>query len=105
MLTLALLLDLSGTIIELRPSETPRAEAEVVMRNLPLNGPHDNGVYTLSLGELVVGVEFVWEFGPEGEDGLLVIPPDGMICEPLDCIMSPAEGFEGKVTLFPWEGM
>lgn len=74
---LALALDLSGTLIALVPPRDPAALAEVTVENFQMNGPHDNGTYPLELDGLVVLVTFHWEYGPAGEDAVIVTPPPG----------------------------
>lgn len=98
-------ISLSGTVIELRETEMGGAEAEVVMSNRPVNGPSDNGDYTLALGGLTVAMTFTWDAGPEGQDRVSVLPPDGMICQPTSCTIEIQEGQDGILYLIPWEGM
>lgn len=79
--------------------------AKVTMNNWSANGPKDDQTYLLSMPGLTVEIEFVWDHGEIGEDRLTVIPPDGMICEPVSCEMLVPEGSTGVVMLLPWVGM
>lgn len=102
---LALLLDLSGTIITLQPTEHPTAIAEVVMENNQVNGPHDEIVAELDLDGLKVWVSFDWDSGLDGEDAIAVSPPDGILCDPSDCVLQVREGETGTLYLYEWSGM
>ena len=96
---------ISGTPVTLQPSTEPGAVAEVVMENISMNGPEDDGEYTLNLGEISVIAVFLWEADPvTGADRITVIAP-GYICEPRNCEMTVTEGGTGRVLLMPWEGM
>lgn len=99
------LLDISGTHVTLGPTDHPRAVAEVVMRNSLTNGPHDNGTHAMAWDGLTVWVRFDWDAGHFGADRLTVTPPDGMICEPMDCAMTVDEMGQGVVYILEWEGM
>jgi hypothetical protein len=101
---LGLLLDISGTLVELHPPSDPAAMAEVVMLNIELNGAHDNGHYELHLDGLTVGLEFQWQAGAFGEDAIVVTPPEGVFCEPVDCRIVVPEGQRGTVLLFDFVG-
>ena len=101
----AMLLNLSGTLIDLRPTARVEAEAEIVIENRMSNGPADNGHYGLTLGDLTADVEFIWDFGAEGEDAIRVTPPDGMICRPASCELIVPEGATDTLFLIPWSGM
>jgi hypothetical protein len=102
---LALLLDLSGTIITLQPSPDPGAVAEVVMENVELNDSMDNGTYPLAMPGLAVDVEFKWQADAYGSDAVIVTPPDGFVCIPENCTATVPEGMRGGVTLYDWRGM
>jgi hypothetical protein len=101
---LALLLDLSGTIITLQPSPDPAAVAEVVMDNVDLNDSRDNGTYPLSMPGLTVEVEFIWQHDASGDDAVVVLPPDGITCLPVDCTAVVPEGKRGGGDPFRLEG-
>jgi hypothetical protein len=101
----ALALDLSGTIITLQPTEEPGAVAEVEMRNVPTNSDAENGEYPLTLGDLTVTAEFLWNSGPAGADSIIVTPPEGVICKPETCVLELQEGYTGTLWLFDWRGM
>lgn len=97
-------LSISGTIVTLAPAEAP-AVAQVTMDNVSLNGSRDNGIYPLAMPGLVVEIEFQWQADElTGADGLTVIPPDGYVCQPLDCRMVVLEGNSGTVLLMEWIG-
>ena len=96
-------LSISGTIVDLQPAEAP-AVAVVTMANVSLNGPLDDAIYPLAMPGLIIEVRFTWEHDETGADSLLVMPPDGMICDPLDCLMVVQEGQHGRVLLIEWIG-
>ena len=102
--TLASILDLSGTVITLQPSAAPGAVAEVVIENINMNGPGDDGSYALDMGALSVGVAFKWD-AVGTSDRLTVTPPDGLICIPADCAVVVEEGKVGRVLIIEWSGM
>lgn len=102
--TLASILDLSGTVITLQPSAAPGAVAEVVIENINMNGPGDDGSYALDMGALSVGVAFKWD-ADGTRDRLTVTPPDGLICIPADCAVVVEEGKVGRVLIIEWSGM
>jgi hypothetical protein len=101
---LAILLDLSGTVITLQPTDAPGAVAEVQMYNHAANGPDDNSSHTLTLDGLDVEVKFTWDAGGDQPDALVVTPPDGVLCDPADCTLILDEGATGRVVLFEWVG-
>lgn len=103
-LALCAMLDISGTTVTLRPTEHPQAQAEIVMRNAMMNDQHDNADHVLTMGDLVVGVSFRWDYGDYGTDAVLVTPPDGMICDPRDCVLEVQEGHTGVLYLMPYLG-
>jgi hypothetical protein len=96
-------LNITGTIVDMQPAPPP-AVAKVTMDNWSANGPQDDAVYLLTMPGLAVEVEFTWDAGQIGEDRVTVIPPDGFICEPLDCQMTVPEGSIGRVMIMPWVG-
>lgn len=98
-------ISLSGTTITLRDTDHAGAEAEIVMDNRQVNGPSDEGEYTLSLRDLTVWLTFIWDTGSEGQDTISVVPPDGMICAPSSCMLEVKEDDAGTLLLIPWEGM
>lgn len=104
-LAAALLLDLGGTLITLRPPSDPAALAEVYFENHNVNGPQHNGVYPLAADDLLVEVEFEWEVGMDGEDRVTVIPPDGVVCIPENCTAIVREEYDGIIVLYEWNGM
>jgi hypothetical protein len=96
---------ISGTIVTLEPSEEPGVVAVVTMRNMSVNDDKDNGDYLVALPGLDVAFSFVWQANPiTGADGITVIPPDGMVCEPLSCEAVVPEGLSGSVRLLEWLG-
>ena len=102
---LALALTLGGTTIVLQDTTEPGAIAEVEMNNLPVNSDHDDGAYALTLRDMQVWLTFHWNSGPAGADSITVEPPAGMICKPTSCALELLEGYDGKIYLYPWEGM
>ena len=103
-LILAAEIIISGTSIILQPSDVPGAIAEVVMNNVSLNGPDDNGDYALAIDGLAVSVAFVWDAGEGGQDQITVTPPDGVLCQPSTCVLQLDEGADGRVILFEFVG-
>lgn len=98
-------ISISGTIVSLEPSPVLGELAIVTMENIALNNQLDNGEYSLSIPEVSVTVEFTWEVGMFGQDQIVVVPPDGVICVPENCTMTPMEGQTGRVVLIDWRGM
>lgn len=96
-------LSISGTMVMLEPMEAP-AVAVVTMQNVNVNGPTDNGVYALGMEGLALEVVFAWEVEEGGADSLLILPPDGMICLPADCLMVVEEGQAGRVVILEFVG-
>lgn len=94
---------ISGTVVTLQPSGIPGALAEVVMDNQITNSPLDNGEYQLALDGLEVGIHFTWD-KYQGDDAITIIPPDGVICDPADCVLQLPEGKSGMVVLYGWSG-
>lgn len=96
---------ISGTPVTLQATTEPGAVAEVVMHNVSLNGPKDNGAYPLHWSGIDVTAMFAWEADPvTGADGITVYAP-GYICDPPDCTMIVPEGQSGRVLLIEWSGM
>lgn len=94
-------LNLDGTTITLRPSET--ATAEIHMNNAMVNGPQHNGAYDLTLDGLAVALAFTWD-ADGGDDRITVSPPPGYTCDPADCTLTVPEGSFGTLYL-EWLGM
>lgn len=94
-------LNLDGTTITLRPSET--ATAEIHMNNVMANGPQHNGAYALKLDGLAVALAFTWD-ADGGDDRIIVSPPPGYACDPADCTLTIPEGSFGTLYL-EWLGM
>lgn len=104
-LVLSMLLDLSGSLIVMQDTTNPLADAEIVFENVDRNGAHENGEYVVEHDGKSAIVEFRWNYDGFGEDAILVTPPDGMICDPIDCILSVPEGTTRTLYLIPWAGM
>ena len=98
-------ISISGTMISLEPSDQPGIVAIVTMENVSLNGPDDNGDYTVAMPGMTVGVRFVWEVGAWGEDQITVTPPPGILCKPASCEIVAREGQTGSVALYEFVGM
>ena len=77
--------------------------AEVVMDNQITNSPLDNGEYQLAMDGLEVGIHFTWD-KYQGDDAITITPPDGVICDPADCVLQLPEGKSGMVVLYGWSG-
>lgn len=88
----------TDAFIELRYSENPIAVAEIVFRNRRVNGPRDNGIYHLKLGDVEVDVSFTWD--PEGIDDdriEVTTGPRYWVQEPLQDVM---EGSEAIILIY-----
>lgn len=101
---LTLALSISGTIIDIAPTDQNGAVAVVTIDNAMTNGPEDDGTYTIPFDGLTVGIQFTWDSGPWGQDQVTVTPPDGFTCLPVDCIALVGEGQIGRILLIPWVG-
>jgi hypothetical protein len=97
-------LSLSGTIIDIAPTNEAGAVAEVTIHNLEMNGPHDDGSYVLPFADGLIGVNFTWDGGIDGADMILVIPPAGFTCLPVDCMAVVPENGNGRVLILPYIG-
>lgn len=95
---------LKGSTVTLRPTERPGAMAEVEFYNDPSNDAADNGDHVLTLDGLEVGLRFTWN-AAGSDDRIELTPPEGVICDPRDCVLSLGEGDTGVVHLFSVEGV
>ena len=102
----ALLLNLTGTVVSLHPTISEKTVAEVRIYNFGMNNARDNGVYPVAMENgFTIEVEFQWNAEmPLAADRFIVYPPDGVICEPIDCTATLAEGANGLIILKPYEG-
>jgi hypothetical protein len=89
----------NGSTVTLAPSDDPGAVAVVTFRNEAVNGGWDNGVYTLDMPGLSVGIVFTWD---TSADRITVVPPDGMVCQPASCEATVPEGGTGEVLLIEY---
>jgi hypothetical protein len=96
--------DLSGSTITLQHTQRPGAEAEVHFDNLMRNGMQDEIGFDLTLNGLSVMVHFDWNVTGD-DDAILVTPPEGYTCEPVDCKLTLSEGDKGTLWLFSIEGV
>jgi hypothetical protein len=95
-----------ATTVTIEPSDVPGQLAIVTLVNRYVNQGSDDGDYSLALDGVVFGIVFEWDFAPVlGADRITVIPPDGILCDPVDCGVTVMEGAEGQVILFDWTGM
>ena len=97
-------LTISGSTVTLEPSADPAAIADVVFVNDLSNDGSDTGDYILSQDGLQIGVAFVWNANFIGADQIIVTPPVGMTCRPVNCSVTVIEGTTGRVTLLPYQG-
>ena len=97
-------LSLSGTIIDIAPTDDQGAAAEVTIANAERNGPQDDGTYTMPFQDGLIGVVFTWDAGLDGEDQISVIPPAGFTCIPVDCTAVVPENGTGRVLILPYIG-
>lgn len=95
---------ISGTLIDIAPTDEAGAVAVVTMVNHYQNGPQDTGAYALTYDGAVFGVSFEWDHGPHGEDRMTITPPAGFTCIPVDCAATVVEGQTGRVLILPWVG-
>lgn len=102
---LCAMLDISGTTITFGPTDHPVAVAEIWMHNKNTNSEHDEKIFVMSYDDLVIEIEFDWGRGRFGEDAMIVTPPLGYTCEPVNCEAVVLESFSGVVYLLPYAGM
>lgn len=98
-------LDISGSKVTMEPPADPSAFADVVFYNDLSNGPTDTGAYILQDFGVVIGIKFTWDASFIGADQIIVTPPMGMTCIPVDCTVTVIEGQTGRVALFEFVGM
>lgn len=96
---------ISGSLVILGPTEYPNAIAQVEFRNQNTNSNYDQRDYALSNDEVDLIVTFDYNVDKSGQDSVLVTPPIGWTCLPLDCRLTLMEGYSDFIYLFPWEGM
>lgn len=97
-------LSLSGTIIDIAPTDDQGAVAEVTIANAERNGPQDDGTYTLPFADGLISVVFTWDAGLDGDDRIVVLPPAGFTCLPVDCTAVVPENGNGRVLILPYIG-
>jgi hypothetical protein len=97
-------LSLSGTIIDIAQTNEAGAVAEVTIANMEMNGPQDDGTYTLPFADGLIDVSFTWNGGHDGADKITVIPPAGFTCLPVDCAAVVPENGNGRVLIIPYIG-
>lgn len=103
-MTPLLALIISGTLIDIAPTDEAGAVAVVTMQNHYHNGPQDTGAYSLAYDGELFAVSFEWDAGPAGEDRMTITPPAGFTCIPADCAATVIEGQTGRVLILPWVG-
>ncbi len=96
-------ISLSSTTITLQDTSHATAIAEVVFDNKNVNQPRHEDRYTLSLRDLTIEVEFV--FDGSGPDSIIVYPPEGIMCFPYDCTLTVIEEQRDILLLFKLEEM
>lgn len=104
-LAVCALLDISGTHVTLGPTDHSFAYAEVWLHNEASNSASDEATHVMLYDGLSVSVTFDWERGLYGEDAIIVTPPDGYVCEPINCEAIVMETFSGVIYLVPFMGM
>lgn len=92
----------TGSTITLQDTARAGAVAEVIFDNRMMNGPPDNGDYTLHHRDMTATFAFKWT---GGDDTIIITPPDGTVCLPVDCAMTVIEGGVGTLYLFSAEGV
>lgn len=97
-------LSISGSMVSIAPSDVPGEVAVITFHNVQVNNWQDDGEYTLAMPGLSVGIAFAWQVTESGSDRITVIPPDGYICEPRDCMATVPEMLSGEVRLLEWLG-
>lgn len=101
---LASTIGITGTTVTIQDARVPDARYEIVMLNMPMNGPADELQYVLTIDGLDVHLTFDWD--AEGTaDALAVSPPDGFICRPSSCVLVVDEGGTGVLYLIEWVAM
>jgi hypothetical protein len=78
--------------------------AEVQFDNRPQNGQLDEIDFDLTLNGLSVVVAFDWNVVAD-DDAIMVTPPEGYTCDPVDCTLTLSEGARGTLWLFSVEAV
>lgn len=104
-LALCATLDISGTTITFGPTDHPVAVAEVWMFNQNNNTQFDERNYVMTYEGLTIQIQFDWDRGRHGEDAMIVTPPVGYICEPINCEAVVTESFSGVIYIVPFMGV
>lgn len=95
-------ISIGGTLVTMAEGASP-VVAQITMQNLPVNAPHDNGPVVLTIPHLTVDAVFSYGDGLVADD-LIVTPPDGTYCDPVDCVLRVEEGDTGTLRLMEWVG-
>lgn len=101
---------IAGSMVIMGPVEIPEtapenAVAQIIFENTSTNSELDNKEHLLSLEGFDVFVRFHFNSGVGGADSIIVTPPIGWTCDPVDCRLELLEGYSGIMFLMPWEGM
>lgn len=100
------IVNLSGSTAVLRPTLHPGAIAEMVFDNQTTNDRDDVKSYRAVLGDLVIPFNFEWQTGRAMVDDAIVLhPPEGVNCLPVDCRMQVKEHASGVLYLFRGQGV
>jgi hypothetical protein len=91
---------IATSTVTLQASDRPGAIAEVVFDNNPTNDKGDEGARRLVGEGIAVTVTFDWDVDVSGADGISILPPEGVICDPSCEIVVPEFGPPGVVWLF-----
>lgn len=95
-------ISISGTKVTIREGDSP-VVAIITQWNSPSNMPGDNGPIVLTLPHLRVNATFIYGDGLVADD-LIVTPPDGTYCDPVDCVLRVEEEDSGVLRLMEWVG-
>ena len=94
-----------ATTVSIEPSDEPGVFGVVTFTNEYVNDGGDTGSYTLTLEEVVIGIEFAWDQNPiTGADQITVVVPFGLTCDPSSCIAIVPEGQVGTVVIYDFWG-
>jgi hypothetical protein len=85
------------TTVTLQPTTKLDAVAEIIFRNVDVNGPADTKMYTLVTDTITVDVYFEYT---EGEDSLSVYVPDGYFADPMH-ISIPENTTSEPIYIYP----
>lgn len=93
-----------GSLVTLGPAEPP-ADARVTFFNHESNSEADERDYPMHWDGIDITARFNFNVDAYGADQVVITPPLGWTCEPVDCTATVLEGFTAEIQLFAWKGM